>query len=340
MTSTLRRSVAPVAAAVALAILAGCSSAASEQELGLLRVDAPLREPVWVPKKEVLLALGEDGRRVVRVDVGGVKPGSPVAQASVRSEVFADVGENLALNPEEPGLAYLPRPRSGRVSALDTESLRVVGGYDVGDAPSYATVDVQSELLFALSEAGSIVSGVGIEGSEEVPATEVEGGTETVVESPEKGLDPAFWVAGPGGVAFYGGDPPERLVGRPLEAADIAVDLTSAQRTYVAEGERVVALEGDPQDYLEGELLVDATRGLGESAEHLASDELHVFAATRSKLVAMRRESLQVAESVRLDRFLEREGVSPDGVSGITVGTEHIYLTLEGAPYVLSVKKP
>ena len=226
-----------LAVVAVLVILSGCSFAASEPKLALLRVDAPLREPVWVPKREAVLALSEDGRRVVRVDVGAAEPGS---RPPVRSEGFEDVGENLALSPEEPDLAYLARPESGRISALDADSLRVVGGYDVGDAPSYVTLDVQSEILFALSETGSTVSGVGLESHGEIPATEVGGNTETLVESPEKGLDPAFWVSGPGGIAFYGGDPPRRLTGRPVEASDTAVDLTGSQRAYVAEGEPYV----------------------------------------------------------------------------------------------------
>ena len=320
-----------------LAILGGCAFADSEPKAELLRVNVPLREPVWVPQKKVLLALSEDRRQVVRVDVGEATPGP---RPPVRSEEFEDLGENLTLSPEEPERVYLPRPETGEISVLDTDGLRVVDGYDVGDSPAYVTLDVQSEILFALSEDGTKVSSVGLETPGKIPAVEVGGGTETLVEAPEKGLDPAFWISGPGGVAFYGGDPPERMVGERIEATDIAVDLTSSQRAYVAEGERIVALEGDPQGLLEGKLEVDAERELGEKVEHLTSDDLHVFAATRSKLVAMRRESLEVVETIEFGRLLEREGTTPDGISGITVGKEDVYLTFEGEPYVLSAKKP
>jgi hypothetical protein len=338
MTSARCHASALVALAAAFVFLGGCAFAREDgQKVGLLLVNVPLREPVWVPGKEVLLALSEDRRRVVRVDVGETRRG---ARAPVRSEEFEDAGENFDLSPEEPGLAYLPRPRLGRISTLNTDRLRVVDGFEVGDSPARVTVDVQSEILFALAEVGSTVSGVEIETSKEIPAVEVGGGAQTLVEAPEKGLDPAFWISGPDGVAFYGGDPPERMVGMPAEAADIAVDLTSSQRAYVAEADRVAALEGDPERLLEGELEVTAKKGLGERVEHLASDELHVFAATRGKLVAMRRESLEIAESVGFGRLLERQGLSPDGVSGMTVGTEDVYLTFEGEPYVLSVKKP
>jgi hypothetical protein len=339
MTSAGYRSLVLAVLATTLGILVGCASAGSEPKVGLLRVNVPLREPVWVPEKEVVLALSEDRRQVVRVDVGEAKPGS---QAPVRSEGFEGAGENLALSPEEPDLAYLPRPDLGRISALDTDTLRVVDSYDVGDSPTYATLDVQSEVLFALSEDGSTVFSVELETSEELRAAEVGGGPQTLVEAPDKGLDPAFWVAGPGGVAFYGGNPPERLVGRPVEATDIAVDLTSSQLAYVAEADRVVALEGDPERFLEGKLEVVATRSLGEKVEHVASDELHVFAATKTRLVVMRRETLEPVETVDFSRLLDREGIRPAGISGITAGMggKEVYLTLEGEPYVLSVEKP
>lgn len=331
---------AAMALAMGLAILGGCTSAGSEPKAELLRVDVPLREPVWVPDKEALLALGEDRRSVVRVDVD---EDAPDPRPSVRSEPFEDLGENLALRPEEPKRAYLPRPGSGEISVLDTDTLRVVDAHEVGGSPSYATLDVQSEILFALSEDGEKVSSVGLETSERIPAVEVGGGPETLVEAPEKGLDPTFWVAGPGGVDYYHGYPPERLVGKAVPATDIAVDLESAQSAYVAEGGRVVALEGDPQGYLEGDLVVTATRSLGETVERVASDELHVFAATRGKLVAMRREGLRVEQTVPFGPLLEREGVRPDGISGISgiaVGSEDVYVAFEGAPYVLKVKKP
>lgn len=335
MTSGLLRAV--VAVAAALTVLAGCSSAGSEPEMRLLRVDAPLREPTWVPEKKAVLAVSEDRRRVVRVDV----PASG-SEAAVRSRRIEDAGENLALSPEEPEVAYLARPEAGEVYGVDADTLRAVDSHEVGSSPGYVTLDVQSEVLFALSEDGSEVSSVELEASEKVPAVEVEGGPDTLIEAPEKGLDPAFWTWGPGGIAFYAGVPPERLVEKKIEAADIAVDLESSQRAYVAEDERVVALEGDPDKYLRGKLEVMAARNLGEGVERLACDELHVYAATKDKLVVMRREALEPVETVEFGRLLEREGVNPSGISGIAAGTgaDDVYLAYEGSPYVLSVEKP
>ena len=324
-------------AAAGIALLAGCAAAGSERRVELLRVDIPLGEPTWVPKN-AMLAVSEDRKRVVRVDVGEATG----SRAPVRSEKISDAGEGLALSPEEPGRAYLARPESGGISALDTDTLRVIDGYEVGGSPGYVTLDKQPEILFALSEDGSAVSSVDLETSETMPAVEVGGTPQTLVEAPEKGADPAFWASGPGGVAFYGGDPLERLVGKKIASKDIAVDDESSQRAYVTDGDRVVALEGDPQGFLRGKLEVVATHNLGGKVEQVASDELYVYAATRDRLVTMRRETLDPVDTVEFGPILVRKGVSPEGVSGIGTGTgaDDVYLTFEGAPYMLSARKP
>ncbi len=208
MTSTGRYILTFAALVVGLVLTAGCSAAGSEQRVRLLEVDVPLREPSWIPNEEALIAPSEDQRQVVRADVGAATPGSRVP---VHSEEFEDLGENLAVSLEEPGLAYLPRPEAGEISTLDTGSLRVVDEREVGDSPGYVSLDVQTEVLFALSEDGSRVSAMEIEAPNDVPLIEVGGGSETLIEAPEKGLEPAFWTAGPGGVSYYHGDPPERL---------------------------------------------------------------------------------------------------------------------------------
>ena len=47
----------------------GCGAAGAGQQVRLLRVGDPLKEPVWVPN-DALIALSEDGRRVERIDFG------------------------------------------------------------------------------------------------------------------------------------------------------------------------------------------------------------------------------------------------------------------------------
>jgi hypothetical protein len=337
MTERPKRSLeGAVVLAVLLAILAGCSTAGSEPKAELLETGVPLGEPSWSPDDEALLAVDEDGRRVVRVDVGEAEgPEVPVGTREI-----GDLGVNVVADPEAPGRAYVGRPGADEISALDTRDLRVVGGHEAGGSPYHVTLDAQAEVIFALSEDGATVSSAELGDHEKIPAVSIGAGKEALIEAPEKGLEPAFWVANAAGVSYYYGNPPRRLVGKEIPATDIAADKSSAQRIYVADGERIVALEGDPQEYLEGRLVDVAERDVGAPVERVASDELEVYAATEDRLVVMRRETLETVESVDFGRLLEKEDVRPKGISGIAVGSDDVYVAFEGAPYVLKVKKP
>ena len=127
----------------------------------------------------------------------------------------------------------------------------------------------------------------------------------------------------------------------PVNAGAFAVDIETAQRAYVGEGtsNRVVAVEGDPQGELNGELGSVAEQDLGERAEHLEAEDLRLSAATQDKLVEMRRENLDVLETVDFRSFLEQQSLGDARVSGMTVTGDRVYLTLEGEPYVLSIQK-
>jgi hypothetical protein len=319
-------------------VVGGCASAGAGQQERLLRIEGPLTEPAWVPSQNALIAPSEDGRRVELIDLDSSEDG----KAPVRSVTLKDLGENVALNPREPGLAYIARPESGRITALDTDTLRVVRGYETGGTPSYVTLGAQEELLFALSEDGTDVLGVDLAASRELPTLRVNGDPRTLAEAPEKGFDPALWVAGSQGTTYHGGDPLESMVRSPQEAQDIAVDTESAQRVYVAEGSRLTALEGDPQEQLEGDLEELASRDLGGKLEAVTSDALYVYAATKDRLVVMLRETLETVETVDLEDKFEQKGLHPTGISGITTGESAggVYLTLEGEPYVVRICKP
>lgn len=328
-----------LAALTVIAVLPGGCAASGEpalpEKVDVLRVDAPLREPVWVPEKEILLALGADEPRMALVD-----PQTTGGSQAAHSRELDGLGENAALNVREPEHAYLPLPGRGEISVVSTEDLRQLDSLDVGGSSARVTVDAASEILFTLSADGSEVTGTDLESSEQASTTEIDGGERTLLEAPEKGLAPAFWTAGPEGVAHYAGEPPERKAALPIAASDIAVDANIAQKAYVAEAGRVAAVEGDPEGLIEGELEVVAERRLGEEVEQLDSDELFVYAATADELVAMRRHDLRTVETVEFRQPLEEEALQEAPISGIAAGEESVYLTLAGEPYVLSIEKP
>src|SRR5215217_2094475 len=122
--------------------MGGCASAGAGQQERLLRIEDPLTELAWVPSQNALIAPSEDGRRVERVDLESSEDG----KAPVRAVALRDLGENVTLNPREARLAYIARPESGSITVLDTDSLRVVRGYDTEGTPSYVTLGAQPEV--------------------------------------------------------------------------------------------------------------------------------------------------------------------------------------------------
>ena len=347
------RTVASVAGLLLVLVGAtGCASVGAETfdargEVSLLRADAPLREPTWVGHENVLLALAADEPRVVKLDPGAEVPAAdaPGEGAVVASEGLEDVGENLVTYHRKPGQVYLPQPDLDRVAVMDVANLSVEETLKMGDAPPLeAATQLNSDTLFTLSRDGSNVTAFDLEGGEILDEVGVGAGEGAMLEAFEKAQTPSFWVANRDGVSFYHGDPApiRRLTGEKIAVNDIAVDHESSQRAYVAEAGtgRVVALEGDQEGLLEGELLEVAERDLGEEVRHVETTTTEVYAATENRLFVLRREDLGVEETVDFREPIEDEAPKSAPVSGMAVGEENVYLTLQGQPYVLSVDKP
>lgn len=344
----LRTAVALTALAAGLVLLlGGCggggSTTQAQENVALLSVGAPLREPLWVKGGDFTVALREDQPRVARFGAGARAPDeynlSPEDVA--HSEELDGVGENLAVNLLKPDELYLPQPDLDRVALINTDDLRKATSYEAGEAPEWVTVHKGSQTLFALSEDGSMVAVLNLEDYDNTSLFRVEEGKEARIKAPEKGLEPEFWIWGPDGIAHYSGFPPERKVGMPINAGAFAPDLEKTQRAYVGEAtsSRVLAVEGDPQGLLDGELEVMAEQDLGERAEHVEAEELRVFAATRNKLFQMRRDNLDVLETVEFRSTLAEQSLGDARISGMAVAGDRIYLTLEGEPYILSIEK-
>jgi hypothetical protein len=67
---------------------------------------------------------------------------------------------------------------------------------------------------------------------------------------------------------------------------------------------------------------------------------LLVYAATESKVVAIKYDTMQILGSVDFRNYLKQGSLKDAKVSGMSVGEKRVYLTLEGEPYVLGIKKP
>ena len=333
--------------------LGGCGGGASsaEKEMVLLRFDGPLHEPEWTKKQDFALALAEDAPRVVkfRASAADAGWGTPGPDGIASSGDLGDLPGSLAPNASKPDQAYLAQPNLRRVVLMDTRDLRPVRSFGLEESPQWVAVHPGSQTLFALSEDGSTVSEVDLEDPTKLdlqdPGTpsylKVDAGEEARIDIPERGLEPEFWLWGPGGISQFLGSPPEPKVSMPIDARSFTLDADTAQRAYVGEdgSGRVVALEGDAAGGMDGKLRVVAEQDLGQTAQYLDEEELWLVAATQDKLVQMRRDDLSVLTATDFRSFLQRKDLGDAKVSGMIVTEDRVLLTLKGEPYVLSVRK-
>ena len=336
-----------------LPLLGGCGAGASAppEEMVLLRLDAPLRDPHWTEGQDFALALREDKPQVVKLPASAGASGETALGPGTitTSEELEGTPASVDPNPHKAAEVYLPQPGLGRVVQMDTRSLQTVRGFDFDEPAQWAALHPGSQTLFALSEDGSTVSVLDLEDPGnldiEEPGTPVDlgvgAGEGARIDAPKRGLEPQFWLWSPAGISHYAGSPPELKISTPINAASFTLDDDTAQRAYVGEGGsgRVVALEGDAAGLLDGRLREVAEQDLGGTAEYLDTEELWLIAATGDKLFQMKREDLTVVESTDFRNFLRQEGLGEARVSGMTVTRGRVYLTLEGEPYMLSIRK-
>ncbi len=326
-------------------------SASEEPGVAVLQIETPLRAPVWSPGEEVLFALGQDESRLVegelvKVDVsrGGFNPDAERPQAIASSEVLeAEAGENLVLEQDhEPDKIYVPIPERDEVLVMEKDDLLEVRTFRVGLSPSrvaLARSPGTSETLFALSEDGSIVTVVDLPAEKEVVArVEVEAGPGVRIEAFDRGGEDGFWLAGSEGVRLYEGPSFERLAAMPIEAEALAVDGADPDHAYVSEASsgRVVAVELTP----DGDLEVVAEAEVDGPVMYLDAEEERLYGVTPDALVVFDTQDLQTLEVVEFDRFLDREVLERAEPSGLAVGEDRVYVTLEGEPFLVQIEKP
>ena len=332
----------PVMALLAGVLVAtGCSSqesATTSEPVELLRTRAPLESPVWAPTEKSLLALEEGGQRVVKVD--------PSNGEFVDSLELEDAAEDMVVDPSSEEDLYLAQPSSGRVLLLDSGTLERLRGMEAGASPAQIAVHPTSETLLALSKEGDTVTGVDMEGYERSFQRRVEAGPDGLLAEGAETLEPDFWVVGEHTVTHYNGDPTRRWVQRRLEVSGeaFAPALETIQQTYAGDDAGLALLmEGDPQGLLEGSLQTGEERKLHSPARFMESavkEELRVYAVTEDRLLALRHDTLKTAGYVDFAGALKDAGLAGAQVSGMAVGKERVYLTLEREPYVLSIAKP
>lgn len=349
-----RRAVGLSAAVVALA--AGCTAADaapdSAPQVALLRLDAPVREPIWSEEARGVVALAEAEPRLVKFT-----PASSGGRLTARTTVSAPLpglGENLAPSATGKEVVYAPRPGAGRVEVVDVGTLRVEGSLRAGESPSFVAVDTGADVLLALSEDGSTVTGVDVqpdpgEDPTVVTRNEVRLGPAGQVAGPVRGRLIEFHTVGPDLVSHYKGavDEVKKTAAIAFRAETAIGDLVKVSRLYAAEKgtDRLVAIDSSPGG---DELMVVARAHLGKPVLHLGVDANLLYAATEDRLVVLETNSYEgytdekftVVESIDYRAALKNPELRKAPVSGLAVGPERVYLTLRGVPYALGIAEP
>lgn len=79
---------------------------------------------------------------------------------------------------------------------------------------------------------------------------------------------------------------------------------------------------------------------LNAPAKYLAAKEGLLYAVTSDELMVLDSETLETVETVELGPLVAQEDLEQVEPSGIAVGEENVYVTLESEPYVLLIEKP
>ncbi len=205
----------------------------------------------------------------------------------------------------------LPLTGSDRVALLDSGSLEEVGSVGTAPAPSWVAVEEPSTSLFALSEDGSTVTVVDYDLLTEKFRLEVRGGPEAAVE-PGDDIDPSFWLVTPDGVTYFSeAERPEPVAARQVPLS---------HKTFSPDDDSEVAERND----------------LGETVEHVEAlpDEQRVHAVTANEVITMRFGTLETVKTTEFRSTLERAGLGDARISDFIVGADHLYLAVEGEPYL------
>ncbi|WP_055405481.1 MULTISPECIES: hypothetical protein [unclassified Mycobacterium] len=330
----------------ALVLAAGCAapgaSLASAPDVEVWSVAAPLREPVWSYHTHALVALTDD-HRLAEVSAGD-RPGD----AKTRLSAPMAVGRNLQISRKDADIVFVPQPERGRVAEVDLETLRPVGDFDAGPAPAYLSEDAGLRMLLALSSDGTSVTPVDQYGLRKLRTATVAGDPADSIDGANRGRQIDYHVFAPSGIRHYQGSqsPAEERGSLGMNVAVSAGDGAAVTRSYVAGHDDATLYAVDSRRGGEG-LTVLASARLPSAVRELGTDDTRIYAATDREVVVLETASFTgfATHTIPVLRVIVyRAGLPPAAqaapLSGMAIGPHRVYLTLAGAPYVVSVAKP
>lgn len=336
------RLLAPVLGCVAALGLVGCGGgdAASEPSVALIRVAAPMHEMVWSEQASAVVGLTDSGSMVESVVPGP----TATAARSTLSQPFRDLGRNLAPGRVDQSEVYVPQPDSGQVVVLHVPDLHRMATLQDGPSPSYVARDTGADVLLALSDDGTTVTGVSMRNGSVASSQRVDTSPDADIEGPARERLIEFHVVSPSGVAHY--KDKQRVGAIALDAGESAGDQTKVTRLYVAEEgtDRLLAVDSGRSH--QGMELVGAAR-VGAPVAFVGTDDYRVYAVTDGQLVVLRAQSfggfadgqIPIMETVSFRSTLPAAARSAP-VAGLVVGPHRVYVSFVGEPYLLSFAKP
>lgn len=339
------------ATAGVLLMLPACSAPGAQLEastpVAVLKIAAPIHEPVYSFDNDRLLGLTDD-KRIASIDATG-SAGSGTAETRF-SPTLDDTGRNFQISPYDSGVALVPQPALGNVAEVSISDLKPLGTIDAGPKPSYLSQDSGANFLLALSADRSTVTAVDLHRDEVLGSQAIATAPpESTIEGATRGRVVEFHVLGSNGISHYKGHtmPVGKHGELPISVEAAVGDPTKVTRAYLAQKntDQLLAVDSKPGgDGLE----VVGKASVGEPVRAVAVDDTRIYAATDSKLVVLRTNAfsgypdgtIPILRTFDYRSELPRGPAASAQPSGLTTGRHHVFLSLEGVPYVVRVAKP
>lgn len=339
--------VAMAGALGAVTLAAGCATPGSTLESApavvLWSVGAALRQPVWSYRTHALVAITDDHR------LAEVTQGARPDDAKTRLSAPMAVGRNLQISQKDDRVVFVPQPERGRVASVDLESLRQVNDFDAGPAPAYLAEDAGMRILLALSADGMAVTPVDQYGFRKLPTAPITDDPADSIDGANRGRKIDYHAYGASGIRYYEGftSPPQKRGTLGVDVAVSAGDGAADTRNYVAGHDSNTLYAVDSRRGGRG-MEVLASAQLPSPIRELGTDDTRIYAATDRELVVLETASFTgyADRKIPVIRVIDYRSALPGGAvgsahpSGMAIGPHRVYLTLAGAPYVISVAKP
>jgi len=332
-----------------IAVLAGgvtaCSAPGSTLEsapaVTVTRINATLHDPVWSYGLHTLVAPTDDHRLAAVSHIG-----DGAAQTKLSAPMA--LGRNIQISDADERHVFVPQPTQGRVAVVDLASLRQIGAFDAGPAPAYLAADAGVRVLLALSQDGSAVTPVDLYGYRKLDTARA-ADSATTIDGANRGRQIEYHLYGPAGIRYYKGSssPPEKRGDFNMDVVAAAGDATKVTRTYVADRNRSVLYAVDSRRGGDGLGIVACTQ-VSSPIRYLGTDDTRIYAATDRELVVFEtasftgypQGSIPVLRTVNYRTQLPDDPVKSAPLSGMAIGPDRVYLTLQDQPYVIGVAKP